>query len=305
MFGKNEILQRWIARHFTSTFLLTGLVIMFIGIATSYLFYSAPRYSFRPTFSGFGVARNSTNISPEMLVVGIGLDPPELWFQYFFSCSANGTYNFLFVFPFYVTSTYASKENMSLRATSQGSAIWLQYQVSDVSYGWESGEVWGVFSIENTFQSGFRGSYMFLLPFGMGIHPEVYGNLQRELGVTFHTPDTNITLQFGLPARYQITQTFPPLSSGPETWVTYTNRTITTVKWEFETLQNSVTIYCQDPNEIAFYDHLLFISGLGYGIGVSIVITTVYEAVKDWALQLRNIRPDQRRPARRSIRNHS
>lgn len=281
---KLEEWRPWIAKYFYYIFLLMGLLITFLGgLYPYYLYYSAPNYSFEPGFSGFGVARNQTNILPWMMVVGIGVDPPDLWFQYFFQCSINGTYNFIFVFPFNVISKISATENMSFRTTSRGSAIWLRYEVNDISVGWASKEIWGYFSIENTFQSGTRGSYTFLLPFGMGIHPEVYGNLQRELNVPFHTPDTNITLQFGLPGHYKITGTFPPVSAGPNVWITPTNRSIETVEWEFETLRDSVTVQCQDPNEASYYQSLPFISGLGLSIGASIATRTIYDAVKEWA----------------------
>jgi len=287
---KLEKRRPWVAKYFTCLFLLAGLLITTIlGLVPYCLFFSAPHYALQPSFAGFGVARNTSNIVPSWFVVGVAVDPPELWFQYFFEYSMNGTYNFLFIFPFKIINKIRASENMHFNSTSRGSAIWLQYKVNDVPFGWAGTDIWGDFSIENTFKSGTRGSYMFILPFGRGISGEVLGNLQEALQVTFHTPDTNISLQVGLPARYQITQAFPPISAGPNVWTTPSNRVISTVEWQFETLQDSVTIYCQDPDEIALYQSYQFISGLGFGIGVTMVTTTVYDAIKDW------VRPSRRR----------
>jgi hypothetical protein len=276
--------RSWIGKHFYHIFILAGLLFTIVlGLEPYLILVNAPSYSFKPGFSGFGIARNETVILPTMMVVGLGSDPPELWFQYFFECEANGTYNFIFAFPFNITGQIGSSRNMSFRATTRGSAVWSRYEVNTVSYGWQSAEVWGVFSIENTFQSGTRGSYTFILPFGMGISAEVIGDLQHELGIGFHTPDVNISLQVGLPSRFKIIGTFPPVSAGPNVWVTPTNRSITTMEWHFEKLQDSVTINCEDQNEIAFYETLPFISGLFLGIGIPIITTTLYDAVKEWS----------------------
>lgn len=288
-------MRAWVVRHFYHLFLLGGLLITtFAGIAPQYFFASAPRYYLQSSFSGFGVARNSTNISAHRFVVGIGVDPPELWFQYFFRCDTNGTYNFLFVFPFKITSKIHATDNTHFNATYRGSVVWLQYQVNNVSIWGRDDDIWGYFSIENTFQSGTRGSYMFVLPFGMGIHPEVSSKLHRDLGVTFHSPDANISLQVGLPAPYQITQTFPPISAGPNVWETPTNRTITTVEWEFETLEDSVIIFCQDPDGMANYQNYQFISGIGFGIGIPIIAATIFEYVKELARGAREPKPSSK-----------
>jgi len=259
------------------------LITVVLGLGPYLILISAPTYSFTPGFSGFGIARNDTFVSPTMMVVGFGSDPPELWFQYFFQYAANGTYNFVFAFPFYITSEKGASGNMSFRATSRGSAVWLRYEATNVYSGGQSGEIWGVFSIENTFQSGTRGLYAFILPFGMGINPEVFGNLQHELGIGLHTPDVNISLQVGLPSRYKITGTFPPVSAGPNVWVIPTNRSIVTIECMHATLQDSVTILCEDPNEISLYESLPFISGVFLGIGVPIITRTIYDAVKEWS----------------------
>jgi len=214
--------------------------------------------------------------------LSITTGPAELSFYYSFSCDQNGTYNFLFWFPFKITSKTSSKVDMSFNATAKGSAVWLQHQVDNVHYGWTGQQISGVFSIENTFQSGTRESYMFVLPFGLGVPHELVRKIQMDLGVPFVTPSASIDLSFGVRRSYLITQTFPQHSVGPNTWTTPTNRTITKVGWNPKGLSDSVTIYCQNPNETAIYQSFLFIGGLCLGIGAPIVTTTLYDATKEW-----------------------
>ena len=284
-----EKLCMWVAKYIIPLFFTLGFLITLLGgFIPLFLFYNAPNYSFQPNFSGFGVARNETNISPNFFVLSITIRPPELYFYYSFSCCENGTYNFLFWFPFKIISKTSSTMNMSFNATSRGSAVWLRYQVDNVGYGWVNHQFSGVFSIENTFQSGTRGSYMFVLPFGLGIPGELIWNIQRELKVPFTTTSANIDLSFGVPSGYHITQTFPPHTVGPNTWTTRSNRTITKVGWNPRDLRDSVTIYCQNPNEIALYQSFLFIGGLCLGIGFPIMTTPVYDTVKKWTKPRQN-----------------
>jgi len=277
-------LRMWVAKYIVPLFLILGFLITLLGgFIPLFLFYSAPNYSFQPNFSGFGIARNETNISLILFVLSVTIEPPELYFYYSFTCYENGTYNFLFWFPFKIISRTSSSVNMSFNPTSRGSAVWLRYQIDNVRYGWAGGQFSGVFSIENTFESGTRGSYMFVLPFGLGIPAELVWDIQRELEVPFVTPSESIDLSFGVPGGYHITQTFPPHSVGPNTWTTISNRTVTKVGWNPRELRDSVTIYCQNPNEIALYQSYLFIGGLCLGIGVPMMTTTFYDAVKRWS----------------------
>lgn len=270
--------RSWLRKHFTSLLILTGSISMIVGTVSLTGYYYAPRYSFLPTPRGFGMASNQTNIQPTTLWVDIQANAPQLGFRYYFQCSTNGTYNFLFTFPFKVIRKDSSTPNMLFNSTSSGSVIWLEYLVEDVSTGWKPEEIWGYFDIDNTFQSGTRGSYTFLFPFENAIDGEAVHNIQRKLGVPFHTQyeqNGTLELQFRLPARYQIIQTFPPLSIGPVP----TNGSITRMEWKLKTLRQTVTIYCQDPDEMLLYQSLLFISGLGFGIGVPMFV----DGIKEWA----------------------
>jgi len=136
-------------------FIVTGLLITILGGLLPYwIFAGAPNYSFKPGFSGFGIARNETTVLPTLMVVGLGAEPPELWFEYFCACSMNGTYNFLFFFPFKIVSEEGNSTDISFRATQTGSAVWLSLNINDVYLGSRDIEIWGDLSIENTFQSG-------------------------------------------------------------------------------------------------------------------------------------------------------
>jgi len=277
--------RQFIAKYFFVVyiiFIMIGLTTVVLGGIFYYRFVSAPSYSFKYGFSGFGIARNDTDIIPDMMVVGVGIDPPELWFQYFFQCSANGTYNFFFVFPFNITGKWFTSEDMLFNATPYGSVVYLRHQVTNVTAGWLSQDISGDFSIENTFQTGTRGRYTFILPFGMGVHSEVFQDVWKELKVSFHSPDVNITLQVGLPSELHLVNSFPPVSKGPNTWKTPYNRTINSLEWASETLQDSVTIQTENTEEIGSYENLPFISGVLLGIGIPTIITTSYDAIKEW-----------------------
>lgn len=271
--NRRRIGKSLIALIFTLGCLLTGQAYVY------YIQYvNAPVYHFRSGFSGFGIARNDT-INPYMMVVGIGIDPPELWFQYFFTCPTNGTYNFIFIFPFNITRINYISEYMVVNSTPHGSAIWLRHSVENASYNAPVQEISGDFSIENTFQDGTRGLYTIILPFGMGIDPEVFQEPWKILKVSLHSPDAPITLHVGLPGDFRPTNMFPPVTKGPNTWTTAMNRTITSLEWNFAALQDSVTIQ-GNTDEKFYYDNLPFISGILFGIGVTIIFTIVYDALK-------------------------
>jgi len=75
-----------VIRALTFLFLLLGIIFTILGIIFYYLYFNAPSYSLKTGFSDFGVARNYTNISPRRFIVGIKVDPAELWFEYYCLC---------------------------------------------------------------------------------------------------------------------------------------------------------------------------------------------------------------------------
>jgi len=254
-----------------------------VGAASCFLemFYGAPVYSFKPGYSGFGIFHNDT-IIPVSMIVSVVVNPAELWFDYFFGYNENGTYNFIFVFPFNILGFYRASENMSTRSTPHGSAVWLQYRASNTSLGYMNHQIWGDFKIENTFQEGTRGSYTIILPFGMGIEPDVASDLQKTLEVPLYSGDVNVTLYVTLPGGFMPTTTFPPNSAGPEPYTTPFNTTITSIEWNAGKLQNSVTIEAVDTGEKSFYDNIPFESGVLLAIGLQFMFTTSYDAIRKW-----------------------
>jgi hypothetical protein len=278
----------WFRKNFYGLFIIVGILISTVGLYFYVLFVNAPAHSFTPSVRGFLIARNQT-ITPTSMNIILGIDPMELYSQYFFGCEANGTYDFLFVFPVQILSKIATSMNMSVRSTPYGSAMWLHYDVADALAGvgpkWHPGEeIWGWFSINNTFQSGTRGSYTFILPFTSSIDPSVTEDLWGQLSINSYDPGTPITFQFGLPGSHKILQTFPPISSGPDVWINPYNQTRTTIEWSFGSLEQTLTIQSEDPNEIARYDTLPFMSGILIGVGVPITTAALYDRVKEWTL---------------------
>jgi len=277
----------WIRKYFYHLFAIAGILISTVGLSFYVLFVVAPAYSFNPNVRGFLVARNQT-ITPTSMNIILGIDPMELYFQYFFGCEANGTYDFLFVFPVQIVSKIATSMNMSVKSTPYGSAIWLHYEVVDAAAGaspnWHpEEEIWGWFSISNTFQSGARGSYTFILPFTSDMDASVAEDLWGQLSVNSYDAGAPITLQFGLPGSHRILQTFPPISSGPNVWINPYNQTRTTVKWNFQSLGEMLTIQSEDSTEISRYGILPFISGVLIGVGVPITTSALYDWIKEWA----------------------
>jgi hypothetical protein len=274
---RREIMRWFMVILFVIGSVLTGLATYFYVV-----FVTAPVYSFKTGYSGFGIAHNES-IIPMLMTVGVAINPPELWFDYYFSCYMNGTYNFIFAFPFNIMRQIRVSENMSTKSTPHGSAIWLQCRVNNVSsYGLDH-EIWGDFAIENTFQEGTRGSYTIILPFGMGISPEVTEDLWQALKVPFYSGDINVTLYVALPGGFRPTTMFPPNSRGPELYKTPFNVTIDSTEWDAGRLQNSVTIEAIDVNEKPIYDNIPFTSGILFGIGVQLMFTIGYDSIRRWA----------------------
>jgi hypothetical protein len=281
-------LKMWLHRFKIIRWLMIALFLLgsaLTGVAAySYVaFVTAPVYSFKTGFSGFGIARNSS-ITPVSMTVGVSVNPPVLWFYYSFFCHENGTYNFIFAFPFYITRVIsASEKNVSTNSTPYGSAIWLQYRVNNVSSYGAGHMLFGNFVIRNTFQEGTRGSYTIILPFGMGVNPEVTQNLTRKLQVPFYSGDVNVTLDVSLPGSFTPITSFPPSSRGPEPYPTPLNTTTNFMEWSAGTLQNSITIEVVDANEKSFYDYLPFASGVFFGIGIQLMFTIGYDWIRKWA----------------------
>jgi len=159
----------------------------------------------------------------------------------------------------------------------------MKHQVADVDVGWKSDYVWGEFYVTNTFQSGTRGDYIFALPFIMGVGgpSDVIDELQRELEIAWHSGDVGVELDFMVPSHLQITQAYPQSFSGPDTFTITGNRTINMVHWNISWPEQQFTIICRNGKESAYFQSILFLSGIFISIGAGIIVRSVYDAAKE------------------------
>jgi hypothetical protein len=270
--------------HFYLAFFLAGLMIVFLlGILPYASYLNAPTYTFKPSFSGFDIAHNNT-IVPDGFGVTVYVDPPQLFFSYAFTINSAGTYYFIFIFPFYVKSPIEMSQEMNITSTSRGTVILVRYQMGSINGGASgtlSDIIFGYFSIDQTFMSGSRGSYVFTLPFGTGASPDVRLSAIDELEVNFHREE-NVTLAIALPRSYVPTSIFPPSSQRPPHGSYYSdNRTFSHLEWDSTVPQNDVTVICENQDEMASYSNRLFYSGVFLGIGSSLTLTAVYDGLKE------------------------
>jgi hypothetical protein len=143
-----------------------------------------------------------------------------------------------------------------------------------------SGRIWGSFRIAQTFLSGSHGLYTVVLPFGGGIKSEVFDTIQKKLQVGLYFPDTTINLYVNLPSSYSYTQSIPAIADLNSFIDPTTNKSLTSLHWTLNELQNSVTIMCTDQSEIINLQNKTFWSGILVGIGSSLILNTVYDASK-------------------------
>lgn len=277
--------RRITGQHFFVKAFLIGLfVALVIGGGLFCRYQYAPSYSFQPNYHGFGIAHNQTqSYIPYLLIVRVSLltEKPILYFRYYFSVEENGSYNFIFFFPFAIFQKIGSTESLKFNSTPHGSAVWIRHQVLDVG-SWKSDYIWGEFYVNKTFQSGTRGKYSFALPFVMGVDgSNVIDQLQHELGLSWQSPAGRVELEFMVPSHLQIIQAYPQSFSGPDTLEIFGNRTVNKVYWNVSWLNQQFTIICRDGQEIAHYQSLLFFSGIFISIGSGLMVRSGYDAIKE------------------------
>jgi hypothetical protein len=264
--------KKW---RFYVAFFLVGIIVTSVGAVLFYVSINSPTYSYDPYYQGFGVARNSTTI-PSFFVINFVVDPPELVFEYFYTAQTNGTYNFIFVFPFHVTSIIRNSTNMMVNSTNTCTVISLR--LDSIKQG--SQEIWADFEIKRTFLSANRGLYTVVPPFGRGISDGAYDSAYRKLGVGLNPLDATVELYVSLPNSYSYTESVPTITDMNPFVNQITNKSLTSLHWVFTELQNSVTIMCTDQSEIDYLQNVTFWSGILFGIGFSLMLNTVYDAYK-------------------------
>jgi hypothetical protein len=264
--------------------LIIGVVLVLVSAFVFVLPSLEPNVStVNPNYSGLGILVNKTDIISSQLEIIVTAEPNTLYFQYFFICQANGTYNFLFSFPFNITREISSwPEKAQFNSTSShGSAVWMHLD----SNGTGGRSVSGEFEIADTFRSGSSGSNTFVLPFGFGVFgAEIFGNLTLQLNVTF-AQGINTDLIFTVPSpKYDIVQTFPERTVGwlamPGRPINWTNRA--GGQWEFpEGLRESIIIYTQNRDEIHGSQFSVFFGGVVLSIGIQVAIVAMYDFSKE------------------------
>lgn len=284
--------SRFVGRHFCAIAFLVGLLVTSIAGGGLFATYQCgTSHVARSDLQGFAIAHNSTqNILPRSLYVRVVVftDRPILYFRYAYVAYENGSYNFIFVFPFQVVQNTGMNEAVHFNSTPYGSAIWTTREINNVANGsWSDDYFEAEFFIDNTFQSGTRGDYTFTLPFigGVGGASDVITQLQDSLNVTWYT-DAEVELEFIVPSRLHITQAYPQSFAGPDTLTIIGNQTINKVRWTMAWPSQQFTIICHDSDEASFYQDMLFFSGIFISIGASIVVRSAYDAAKKNAGQM-------------------
>jgi hypothetical protein len=286
--------SRFVGRHFYAIAFLVGLLVTSIaggGLFVTYQYGTS--HVARSDLQGFAIAHNSTqNILPRSLYIRVAVltERPILYFRYEYVVYENGSYNFIFVFPFQVVQNTGLNEAVHFNSTPYGSAIWTTREINNVANGsWSDDHIEAEFFINNTLQSGTRGDYTFTLPFigGVGGASDVITRLRDSLRVIWYTPDAAVELEFIVPSRLHITQAYPQSFAGPDTLTIIGNQTINKVRWTMAWPSQQFTIICHDSDEASFYQAMLFFSGIFISIGVGIVVRSAYDAAKE------RCRPDE------------
>lgn len=239
--------------------------------------------SYDPNYQGYGVATNNT-VTPSVYDIWLSYSPSAFSFYYEYLATTNGTYNFIFVFPFKVTNTLENPENMSITPTKTGTILSSSLSLNGLNQSHFSGQALSAyFEIANTFLSENRGTYTIVLPFGGGdIYDQAFDAIQGNLWVL---PNNEIPtdLYVSLPNSYSLTESIPTISDLNPFTNPITNMTVSSLHWNFpDGLQNSVTVMCNDPQTINTLQNMPFWSGIFLGIGVSLIATTCYDSYKRW-----------------------
>lgn len=273
-------------RNFFVVAFIIGLAITSVlGFGFFAFYHFAPNYSQELQYDYFFVVANqSSNFQPTKFHIFLNMfDDSRLQFDYEFSITDNGTYNFIFHFPFKIIEKIDSSNGMNFTVTPYGTAVWVSYEIADV-HEEENHHVSGYYKIADTFRSGQRGNYVFSLPLTFSSSSfEPIDSLKDELGVSWQYTNTEISIGLYVPSSLQFTQYFPEPDSLDSYMWGKSNKTINRINWYldgFHELQKRFTVFCEDQTEISKFEFMLFISGIFISIGSSLMVTSTYDYFK-------------------------
>jgi hypothetical protein len=291
----------FIRKNFYGVFGIAGLLILCLGGLLPYvIYYTAPTYTTKPSdYGGFAIARNETNIIPQSISLSLNVDSSTALFNYGCEFTAEGTYNFVFVFPFHInqitgplccaylspnsTKGFVGYNTYNISTTEWGSVIWLSYENTN---DFIKPSIEFQMTLDQTFLSGCRGSYSLTLPFQENFIPTVM--IQEpfeEFGFNSFEPlNCSMYLQvYGLPTDAVLTGNSPQLSQNLRTGsnpLISALDTTTYVTWNVKELDDNFIINYHSPSEVDRYQNLLLIGGIFLGIGTSVTITVAYDWLK-------------------------
>jgi hypothetical protein len=273
-------------------FSIIGLLIVVFGAFLYVSYFGALADDFEPRFRGFGVIGNYTDdVNSDVKLQSLSLTviradsfKVHLLCDFIYRDLEDYTYTFIVVLPFQITNLLYASENIAFQNTPEGSALVVSFCGVENSAEFKWSRVTAYFTVEQTFQSSNRGSYTMFFLFSGGINDTFYEDLKNQYGVYYSIGTAPFILRVSLPKGYILTTSFPQVSRGPNHWDNpITNETIVTSEWSFESLNllNDVTVNYQNSNEISHYECMLFSSGLLLGIGIPLIVTSIYDWARD------------------------
>lgn len=247
----------------------------------------SPSYSYDSNYRGFYVITNDSSIlTPiDMSFEVDTTENPKLWFDYYYRAHENGTYNFIFLFPFEVAQSLTGLYPSNYTHTPYGTAIWMSRQIEIAG----NDRALGYFEINNTFQSGAKGQYDLSFPIIWDYRPNVIvEDLRKDLGLNYNVPQVKLEFTLFISSSYDITQLNPQPSFHDPYYIGGRNQTLKKLVWNFEqlsSLQQQFIISCTDNDEISFLQNCAFGAGILLSIGSSLFVRTLYDKFKERDIQ--------------------
>jgi hypothetical protein len=289
--------------------IFTGSGMLGYAVWLQNVYNNAPTKTIDRNLEGFFVMENETGISDDYLGMIIVLQPPTLYVEHAVELEQNGTYNFVLCFPFRIreinqTSSVPIKSEFELDNNgTKGSSVSISLVRQEGSVNITE-TVGASFSIEETFVSGRRGTYFANIRFTyFGALGTILLNspwinrtewLPKYLGPV-PMPVKNFFLIFMYPERISVTQASPDFTIGPSGFPSSNAMpNMTSLTWYYQEMNSSdfsIVIHFTDNPEYDSYQQTLFNSGLWYGLGPTIMITSLFELGRK-IIETRRLRRD-------------